>query len=107
MDAPLWCLVAKEEQRHAKRKRESLVRTNTLLQADLSDAVVTIVPMIGAAMKMVTNSANSPGIGINGLGTFALKFEQSQVTFLEFLKSFSFCWFHGILLFYKCPKLDR
>jgi hypothetical protein len=54
---------------------------------------------VRAAIKIITDPANCPGISVNGFWGFALKFESSLVALIKFLKSFFFCWFHGIYSF--------
>src|SRR5450759_3276517 len=55
--------------------------------------------LIGAAIKMLTDPPHSPRIGINGLLAFTLKFEQTQVMLIKFIKSIRFSLVHGILPF--------
>jgi hypothetical protein len=52
--------------------------------------------LIGATIKMFTDSAHSARVGLNGLLTFALQLEQSQVTLIKFVKSVCFGLIHGI-----------
>lgn len=42
--------------------------------------------LIGAAVKMFADPAHGSGVGINGLLTLALKFEQTNVTLIKFIK---------------------
>jgi hypothetical protein len=49
---------------------------------------------------MFADPADSTGIGVNGLLTLALKFEQSSVTLIEFLKSLCFCRLHNVYSFF-------
>jgi hypothetical protein len=51
---------------------------------------------VGATIKMFSDSAHSARIGINGRLTFALQFEQTQVTLIKFVKSVRFGFVHGI-----------
>jgi hypothetical protein len=50
----------------------------------------------GAAIKMLRDPAYGARIGFNGLLTFALEFEESQVTLIKFIKSVRLSFFHGI-----------
>ena len=63
--------------------------------------------LIRAAVKIIFDPAHSARVGVNSLVAFALKFEHPQVTLVKLIKSICFCWFHGILLSYVCPKLGR
>jgi hypothetical protein len=51
--------------------------------------------LIGAAIEMFTDPAHGARVGINGLLTFALKFERTQVTLVKLIKSVRFSFFHG------------
>ncbi|OIP90351.1 MAG: hypothetical protein AUK55_12975 [Syntrophobacteraceae bacterium CG2_30_61_12] len=55
--------------------------------------------LIGAAIKMSCDPAHGSRVGINGLMTFALQFEQTQVTLIKLIKSNRFSLVHGILPF--------
>jgi hypothetical protein len=52
--------------------------------------------LIGGAIKMLTDPTHSPSVGINGLLTFALELEQTQVTLIKLSKSIRFGLIHGI-----------
>jgi hypothetical protein len=52
--------------------------------------------LIGAAIKMSCDPAHGSTIGINGLPTLALWFEQTQMTLIELIKSNCFSLVHGI-----------
>jgi hypothetical protein len=45
---------------------------------------------------MLCDSAHSARVGINGLLTFALELEQTQVPLIKLIKSVRFGFFHGI-----------
>ena len=45
---------------------------------------------------MFTDPAHSSRVGINGLLTFTLKFKQTKVTLIKFIKSIGFGLIHGI-----------
>jgi hypothetical protein len=51
---------------------------------------------VGATIKMFSDSAHSARLGINGLLTFALELEQTQVTLIKFVKSIRFSLIHGM-----------
>ena len=63
--------------------------------------------LIGAAIKTFTDSTYAPRIAINGFLTFAIKFKQTQVTFIKFMKSVGFSFVHGILLFNRLPEIGH
>jgi hypothetical protein len=51
---------------------------------------------IGATIESFTDSPHGARIRVNGILTFALKFERTQVTLIKFIKSVRFGFFHGI-----------
>jgi hypothetical protein len=53
----------------------------------------------GRARQMFCDSAHGTRVRLNGLLTFFLKFERTQVTLIKFIKSVSFSFFHG------CPSV--
>jgi hypothetical protein len=55
--------------------------------------------LIRAAIEMLPDAAHGSGIGIDGLLTLALQFEQTQVTLTKLIKSNRFSLIHGILPF--------
>jgi hypothetical protein len=52
--------------------------------------------LIRATIKMFTDPTHSPSVGINGLLTFALQLEQTQMTLIKLIKSIRFSLIHGI-----------
>jgi hypothetical protein len=55
--------------------------------------------LVGAGVKIIPDTADGPGIGINGFLTFALKREQSKMTLIKTVKPLYLFRIHGILLF--------
>jgi len=45
---------------------------------------------------MFADPAHGTGVGINGFLTFTLKFEQTNVTLIKFIKSIGFSLIHSI-----------
>jgi hypothetical protein len=57
--------------------------------------------LVRAAVIMIPDAADDPGIGINGFLTFALKREHSQMTFIKTVKPLFLFRVHGILFFLR------
>ncbi|MFZ3048380.1 MAG: hypothetical protein WA151_20905, partial [Desulfatirhabdiaceae bacterium] len=56
--------------------------------------------LIRTAAKMLTDSTDCPGIGLNCFLAFSLKFQRSQVRLIKLVKSFYFFWMHVVFSFF-------
>ena len=54
---------------------------------------------IGATIKSFTDSTHGACVGLNGLLTFTMQFEKTQVTLIKFIKSVRLSFFHDIPAF--------